>query len=119
MDGIGGTIKNAVFRQVKPRKVVINSLIEFYESANKFAPSIKCFYQPDSSLLEEPHDIENAPVIYLTHYKYIDWLEKMKKMAKHLSAFLAFPATLIQFALKITKIISNVDILKQNFNHLQ
>ena len=63
MDGIGGTIKNVVFRQVKSRKVVINSPIEFCEAANKFVPSIKCLYQPESSLLEEPYDIENAPVI--------------------------------------------------------
>ena len=63
MDGIGGTIKNVVFCQVKSRKVVINSPIEFCEAANKFVPSIKCLYQPESSLLEEPHDIENAPVI--------------------------------------------------------
>ena len=63
MDGIGGTIKNVVFHQVKSRKVVINSPIEFCEAANKFVPSIKCLYQPESSLLEEPYDIENAPVI--------------------------------------------------------
>ena len=63
MDGIEGTIKNVVFRQVQSRKVVINSPIEFCEAANKFVPSIKCLYQSESSLLEEPHDIENAPVI--------------------------------------------------------
>ena len=63
MDGIGGTIKNVVFHQVKSRKVVINSPIEFCKTGNKFAPSIRCLYEPESSLLEEPHDIENAPVI--------------------------------------------------------
>ena len=63
MHGIGGTIKIVVFRQVKSRKVVINSPIEFCKAANKFVPSIKCIYQPESSLLEEPHDIENASVI--------------------------------------------------------
>ena len=63
MDGIGGTTKNVAFRQVKSRKVVINSPIEFCGAANKFVLSIKCLYQPESSLLEEPHDIENAPVI--------------------------------------------------------
>ena len=25
--------------------------------------------------------------LYLTHYKYIDWLEKLKKMAEHPLAF--------------------------------
>ena len=51
MDGIGGTIKNVAFRQVKSRKLVINSPIEFSEAANKFVPSIICLYQPESSLL--------------------------------------------------------------------
>ena len=63
MNGIGGTIKNVVFREVKSRKVVINSPIEFCEAENKFFPSIKCLYQSGSYLLEEPHDTENAPVI--------------------------------------------------------
>ena len=63
MVGIGETIKNVVFRQVKSRKVVINSPTEFCKAANKFVLSIKCFYQPESSLLKVPHDIENAPVI--------------------------------------------------------
>ena len=63
MVGIGGTIKNVVFRQVKSRKVIINSPTEFYEAANQFVPSIKYLYQPESSLFEEPHDIKNAPVI--------------------------------------------------------
>ena len=66
MDGIGGPIKNVVFRQVKTREVVINSPTEFCESANKFVPSIKCLYHPESPLLEEPHNIENAPVILNT-----------------------------------------------------
>ena len=47
MDGLSGTIKNVVFRQVKSRKLVINLPIEFCDAANKFIP----------------HDIENAPVI--------------------------------------------------------
>ena len=38
MDGIGGPIKNAVFRQVKTREVLINSPTEFCEAANKFVP---------------------------------------------------------------------------------
>ena len=63
MNGIGGTIKNVVFREVKSRKVVINSPIEFCEAENKFFPSIKCLYQSGSYLLEELHDTENAPVI--------------------------------------------------------
>ena len=63
MDNLGGTIKNVVFRQFKSSKVVINSPIEFCDATNNFVPSIKCLYQPEASLLEEPSDIENAPVI--------------------------------------------------------
>ena len=33
------------------------------EVKKKFVPSIKCLYQPEASLLEEPHDIENAPFV--------------------------------------------------------
>ena len=40
-----------------------NSPIEFCEAKNKFVSSIKCLYQPESSLLEESQDIDNAPVI--------------------------------------------------------
>ena len=61
--GMGGTRKNVVFRQVKSKKVDINSPIEFCDPANKFALSIKYLYQPEPSLLEEPHGTENAPVI--------------------------------------------------------
>ena len=63
MDGIGGIIKNVEFQQVKLRKLVINSPTEFCDAANKFVPSIKCLYQPEATLLVEPHDIENPPVI--------------------------------------------------------
>ena len=63
MDNLGGTIKNVVFRQFKSSKVVINSPIEFCDATNNFVPSIKYLYQPEASLLEEPSDIENAPVI--------------------------------------------------------
>ena len=51
MEGIGGTIRKVVVRQIKSRKVVINSPIVFCEAANKFVPSIKYLYQPESSLL--------------------------------------------------------------------
>ena len=61
MDGIGGTIKNAVYRKVKTGKVIVNSAKEFHEAANKFIPSIKSLFQTE--LLKEPADIESAPKI--------------------------------------------------------
>ena len=61
MDGIGGTIKNVVYRKVKTGKVIVNSAKEFHEAANKFIPSIKSLFQTE--LLKEPADIESAPKI--------------------------------------------------------
>ena len=46
MDGIGGTIKNVVFRQVKSA-VIINSSEEFSVAANKFEPSIATLFQKE------------------------------------------------------------------------
>lgn len=37
--------------------------IELCNAANKFVPSIKCLCQPETSLLEEPLNIENTLVI--------------------------------------------------------
>ena len=45
MDGIGGTIKNMIFRQVKAGKVIINSAEDFYNAANQFYPSITTLFQ--------------------------------------------------------------------------
>ena len=39
MDGIEGTIKNVIFRQVKFGRVIINPAEEFSVAANKFVPS--------------------------------------------------------------------------------
>ena len=35
MNGIGGTLKNAVYRDVKPGKAIINDTKEFAEYADK------------------------------------------------------------------------------------
>ena len=40
MDGVGGTVKNVVFRKVKSDQVVINSPQELSEAAKSFVPSI-------------------------------------------------------------------------------
>ena len=45
MDGIGGTIKNMVFRQVKAGKIIINSAEDFYNAANQFCASIATLFQ--------------------------------------------------------------------------
>lgn len=63
MDGIGGTIKNVVFRQVKSGKTIINSAEDFCKAANQFCPSIATLFQQSEVLLKEPVDIQKAPVI--------------------------------------------------------
>ena len=57
MDGIRGTIKNVVFRQVKSGRVVINSAEEVSVTANKFVQSIPTLFQNENDLLCEPDDI--------------------------------------------------------------
>ena len=66
MDGIGGTIKNVVFRQVKSGRVIINSAEEFSVAANKFVPSIATLFQKEKDLLCEPDDINQSPSIPAT-----------------------------------------------------
>ena len=82
-----------------------------------FIPSIKCQYQPEASLLEEPHDIENAPVIPYT--LQIHRLVTEIGDDKATISFFNLSCDVIQFTRKITKIFSNALILKRNFNHLQ
>ena len=57
MDGIRGTIKNVVFRQVRSGRVVINSAEEVSVTANKFVQSIPTLFQNENDLLCEPDDI--------------------------------------------------------------
>ena len=61
MDGIRGTIKNVVFRQVKYGRVIINSAEEFSVAANKFVPSIATLFQKEKDLLCEPDHINQSP----------------------------------------------------------
>lgn len=56
MDGIGGTIKNVVYRNVKSGKILVNSAKEFCDAANKLVPSITLLFQTE--LMDEPDDIE-------------------------------------------------------------
>ena len=66
MDGIVGTIKNVVFRQVKSGRVIINSAEEFSVSANKFVPSIATLFRKEKDFLCEPDVINQSPFIPAT-----------------------------------------------------
>ena len=60
MDGVGGTVKNVIFRKVKSGKVVIYSPQEFAEAVKKFVPAIHAVYLPESENIVKPVGIESA-----------------------------------------------------------
>ena len=60
MDGVGGTVKNVIFRKVKSGKVVLYSPQEFAEAVKKFVPAIHAVYLPESENIVEPVGIESA-----------------------------------------------------------
>ena len=66
MDGIRGTIKNVVFRQVKSSRVIINSAEEFSVAANKCVLSVATLFQKHKDLLCEPDNINQSPSIPAT-----------------------------------------------------
>ena len=63
MDGVGGTIKNLVFRAVKSGKVSVRDPEEFVKAANDIVLSIRSIYMPIVDMLEEPLEVANAPAI--------------------------------------------------------
>jgi len=63
MDGVGGTIKNKVFRDVKSGKVHIKDAMSFAEYADLAIDNIISLYLSVNDVLEEPNDIDSAPKI--------------------------------------------------------
>ena len=61
--GVGGTVKNKVFKQVKSGRLTVNSPKEFAAAAQDLVPSITTLFLPIAEMLEEPHDIDNSPKI--------------------------------------------------------
>ena len=72
--GVGGTIKNVVFREVKPGRLSISTPKEFADEKQKLVHSICSLYLPASDTMEEPTEIGNAPATPKP-YKYINWNE--------------------------------------------
>ena len=60
MDGVGGTIKNLVFRAVKSGKVSVRGPEEFAKVTNDIIPSIRSLYMPVEDMLDEPAEVTNA-----------------------------------------------------------
>ena len=49
--GVGGTVKNIIFRKVRSGFVTIDSPFEFHQAILKVVPSIKSVYLPDTDVL--------------------------------------------------------------------
>lgn len=63
MDGIGGCVKNVVYRAVLSEKVVIGSPSDFAEFANREVNGITVLYMPTSEMLQEPDYIKETPYV--------------------------------------------------------
>ena len=59
MDGIGGTVKNLVYRRVLSGDVVINTRREFAEFANQIS-SVDCLFFERSEFIQEPDEVSKA-----------------------------------------------------------
>ena len=62
MDGVSGTVKNKVFRDVKSFKVQINSPQCFANYADKFIHAIQNVYIAVDEIMEEPADVANTTI---------------------------------------------------------
>ena len=61
MDGLGGCIKNIVYRAVMAGKEIIKTPKEFAECAQRHVNNVHCEYLPIEMIMEEPARIEKAP----------------------------------------------------------
>ena len=67
MGGVGGTIKQRVFHDVKSGKVSITNVEHFAAHADAILNGIKSLYMPTDEVLKEPEDIQkSSPRIYGT-----------------------------------------------------
>ena len=63
MDGVGVTIKNVVFREVKSGRLSVNTPEQFAAAAARLVPSIASIYLPTEEMLIEPAEMSNDPAI--------------------------------------------------------
>ena len=66
MDGVGGTVKNAIFRKVQSVQLVVYFILEFPEPVTKFIPSIHSVYLPENVNIVEPEYTSKARKINQT-----------------------------------------------------
>jgi len=63
MDGVGGPIKNKVFREVKSGRLIVRSPKDFADAAERLVPKIDSIYLPLNEMMEEPSYVKDAPKI--------------------------------------------------------
>ena len=63
MDGVGGTIKHRVFRDVKSSKVIIKNAKHFSTYAGSILKGITYLYMPIEEVLKGPENIISLPQI--------------------------------------------------------
>lgn len=56
MNGIGGTVKNDIFRKIKSGKLVVYSQVDFSEAVTKFILPIHSVFLPENENIAEPED---------------------------------------------------------------
>ena len=106
MDGVGGTLKNVVFRKVKSGQTVIYNPQDFVEASRQFVPSITTEFLPKEEEIVEPDDIEDAPSI-------VDTLQihKLKRCVKDRKCAIEFFKTATDNNPFFTQWYSNVGAL--------
>ena len=85
MDGIGGTLKNAVYRDVKSGKAISNDAQEFAEYADKTIIRISCLYMSSDDVIVEQQEIKTAAKISETFkkHKFVRFMQKGKGRLFH------------------------------------
>ena len=85
MDRIGGTLKNAVYHDVKSGKTIINDVKEFAELADKTIKGISSLCILSDDVIIEQEEIKTAPKIpeTLKIHKFVRSMEKGKDSSLH------------------------------------
>ena len=69
VDGVGGTVKNMVYRRVLTGDIVIDTHKQFANFAQEVC-NVDSLFLPDESLIEEPEQIKHAKPIPHTLQKH-------------------------------------------------
>ena len=96
MNGVGGTVKNVIFRKVKSRQLVVYSPLAFCEAEAIFVPLIYSVYLSKNKNTFEPEEKNKARKIGQT-LKYISWKENVFKMVILKSIFSKLPMMSVLF----------------------